>query len=316
MFPILFSVGSWPISSFGLFLTLALFLGSFFVWRIGKLYDLDQEKIIDLILLTFFGGLIFARIYFVIVHKDFFQVVPDVGKLSFLEKFIRVILINKFPGLSFWGAIFGGGLTLFLFSKRFKMDFWQVADFGMVGLLIGLGVSSLGCFLGACQPGMVSNWPIAVNLVGLAERRFPLQIIESLIFLIGAIMIWRLTVKFHFSGKIISLGLLYTGFFKFILEFFRGDQLVISPPWALGHIFSVFLFLSGLVIFYRQSRRDPRRDLKLLLSFVISSQTRSLVLLKLARQWYNLKVSLSSSLIKFGKDLKRKLNLRGNPKEF
>lgn len=316
MYPILFSIGAWPISSFGLFLTISLFLGSFFVWRISKIYDLDQEKIIDLILLTFFGGLIFARIYFVLFHQDFFQAATETGKLSFLDKLIRTVSINRFPGLSFWGAIIGGVSTLYLFTKRFKLNFWQVSDFGMVGLMIGLSFSSLGCFLGACQPGMVSNWPIAVSQVGLVGKRFPLQLIEALIFLIGAIVIWRMVVKFHFSGKIVSLGLIYTGFFKFILEFWRGDQLVLRAPWALGHVFSLALFLAGVSIFYRESKRSFSSDLKLLLGIIISSQTRVLVLSKLARQWYNLKVSLSSSFIKFLRSLKRKLNLRQNPKEF
>ncbi len=125
-----------------------------------------------------------------------------------------------------------------------------------------------------------------------------------------------MTVKFHFSGKIISLGLLYIGFFKFILEFWRGDQIVITPPWALGHLFSLSLFLSGLVIFYKESKRSLKRDFKLLVGVITNSQTRVLVLSKLAREWYNLKVSLSSFFISFGKNLKRKLNLRKNPKQF
>src|SRR5438552_13186037 len=113
MFPTLFSIGKFGISSFGVFLAFGFILGVFLIWRLARAWDLDEEKILDLTLLTFFGGLIGARIYFVLSHLSFFGLNP-----------LKILLFQKYPGFSFWGAFLGGWLSLFYFAKKFKWDFW------------------------------------------------------------------------------------------------------------------------------------------------------------------------------------------------
>src|SRR3989304_7271997 len=108
MFPVLLKVVPVSVSSFGFFLSLGFLSAVFIAWRLAKVYDLKEGKILDLCLLTFFGGLIFARVYFAILNWDLFG---DLGK---------VILLNRYPGLSFWGGFFGGVLTLKLFTLRLK----------------------------------------------------------------------------------------------------------------------------------------------------------------------------------------------------
>ena len=49
MFPVLLSIGNFPVSSFGLFLAMGIFTGAFAVWRISRGYDFDAEKILDLV---------------------------------------------------------------------------------------------------------------------------------------------------------------------------------------------------------------------------------------------------------------------------
>ena len=106
MFPVLFTIGKIPVSSFGVFLSLGFLLGVFLIWRISRAWDLDEEKILDLTLFTFLGGLIGARIYFVIEH---FQV--------FSQNLPGIFFFNKIPGFSFWGAVLGGWLMLFFLVK-------------------------------------------------------------------------------------------------------------------------------------------------------------------------------------------------------
>src|SRR5258708_17707733 len=172
MQPVLLTLGGQPISSFGLFLLLSFLASSYFIWRVVRAYELDEERAIDLLLLTFSGGLIGARVYFVLLHLNQFDTLS------------KIVLINRYPGLSFWGGFLVGFLVLKFFAARFKLAFWQLADFALIGLLIGLSISSLGCLLGSCQYGLPSNLPFAVTQVGLIGKRFPLQIIEALVYLV------------------------------------------------------------------------------------------------------------------------------------
>ena len=168
MFPVLFTIGKIPVSSFGVFLSLGFLLGVFLIWRISRAWDLDEEKILDLTLFTFLGGLIGARIYFVIEH---FQV--------FSQNLPGIFFFNKIPGFSFWGAVLGGWLMLFFLVKDKRWDFWMISDIAAIGFLGGLILSDIGCFLGGCSVGIRSDLFLAVNMVGVLGKRFPIQAVEA-----------------------------------------------------------------------------------------------------------------------------------------
>jgi phosphatidylglycerol---prolipoprotein diacylglyceryl transferase len=216
--PVLISLAGFPISSFGVFLSISIVLALFFIWRIIRVYELDEEKVIDLFILTVLSGFVFSRLYFVLFHPNQFV---ELG---------RIFLINRYPGLPFWGGFLGGVLVLKLLSKRYRMNFWQIADFAVVGLFIAMAITSLGCLLGACQYGVLSSSPFAVAQAGIIGKRFPLQIIESLVFFVGFLYLSANALRFHFFGQIFSQGLIYLGISKFILEFFRGDTQTLYGP--------------------------------------------------------------------------------------
>lgn len=273
MLPVLFSIGPISISSFGFLLASGFLLGTFLVWRLSRAWDFDEEKILDLTLLTFFGGLIFSRVYFILEHLDFF-----------LADFSKMILFTKYPGFSFWGAFLGGWLTLFYFTKRFKIDFWQMADIAAVGFLGGLILADLGCFLGGCGVGKVSNFPLSVNMVGYLGKRFPVQALESLIILILLLRIWPKALHFHTAGKIASISLIYLGLVKFLLEFLRLET-------KSGFVLSLVMVTLGLAIAHKISKRTLKEEIALLKRFSIRMITdgnyREMVLKRLVQSWYN-----------------------------
>lgn len=270
MLPVLFSIGSISISSFGFFLSLGFLFGTFLVWRLARAWDFDEEKILDLTLLTFFGGLIFSRIYFVAEHLDFFLLDP-----------LKMLLFTKYPGLSFWGAFLGGWLTLHYFTKRFKMDFWQLIDVAAVGFLGGLVLADLGCFLGGCGVGKLSNF-LGVNMVGFVGERFPVQILESLIFLILLIKIWPKAIHFHTPGKIASSVLIYIGISKFILDFFRDQN---------SFFLSLIMVFLGLGLAHKISKKTLKENMLILrlkfMRLLTDKEFRERVIQKSINSWYN-----------------------------
>lgn len=290
MFPVLFSIGGVSVSSFGVFLALGFLLGIFLIWRLSRAWDLDEERVLDLILLTFIGGLIGARIYFVLENPEYFASVP-----------FNIILINKTPGFSFWGGILGSWLTLFFLAKRLRMNFWQLADIAVVGLLGGLILSDIGCFLGSCSIGILSKSFFAVTMVGFLGKRWPVQAVEAVILCLSLFRIWSMAVHFHERGKIAGLGLIYIGAVKLILE-----------PLKQNHseaIFSgVFIFL-GLTVYYRVTKQSPVKHLrglvKFLSDFITSSEARKKGVQNLAKSWYNQKTAVSWKIRNLKKLLRR-----------
>lgn len=277
-------------SSFGVFLALGFLLGIFLIWRLARAWDLDEEKILDLTLLTFLGGLVGARLYFAVSHLQYFIVSP-----------LNLILINKVPGFSFWGGLLGGWLVLTILSRRFKMDFWLLADIAAVGFLGGLILSDVGCFFGSCNVGIPSKAFFAVPMVGVIGKRWPLQIIESFLLALSLMKIWSQATHFHQRGKIVSLGFIYLGALKLILEPLKQDHSEV--------IFPLVLLLLGTTIFYKITRQNPLVHLKGLARFlgkiITDGETRKKVVQSLAKSWYNQKAFIVWKLRNLKKYLKR-----------
>lgn len=287
MFPTL-SIGSLSVPSFGIFLALGFLLGIFLVWRLARAWDLDEEKVLDLTLLTFVGGLFGARVYFAILNPYYFIKSP-----------LNLIMINKLPGFSFWGGVLGGWLILYFFTRRKHLNFWQIADIASVGLIGGLILSNIGCFLGGCNIGVFSKAFFSVTMLGSLGRRWPVQLVEAVLLTISLSYIWSQATHFHQRGKIVSLGFILIGAIKLILEPFKQDH--------SGIIFSSALVLLGVITMFKVTKQSPKIVLKSLGKFcreiVSNPQARNAVIQKLSKNWYNQKTEINWKLRNLGKKI-------------
>lgn len=277
MFPTLFSIGNFSVSTFGVFLAASFLYGIFLIWRLARAWELNEEKVLDLTLLTFMGGLVGARLYFAIENP------------TFGFDFLKIILIHKYPGFSFWGGLLGGFLALTFLAKRVKIDFWQAADFASVGFLGGLIIANIGCLLGGCGVvGIKSQLFFALPMSGFLGKRIPTQLIEALLLLILLRRVWSTATHFHPRGKIVAISFIFIGMIKLItqpLKQSQGDLL-----------FSIILIFLGLTIFYRVTKRDFLKDFKEIIFFPARLLTdlhlRNLVVSSVKKNWYNQRVSI------------------------
>ncbi len=295
MFPVLFSIGKFGISSFGVFLALGFLFAVFLIWRLSRAWDLDEEKILDLTLLTFLGGLIGARIYFAIENWSYFAT-----NLS------KIILFYKYPGFSFWGSILGGWLTLFYFAKKFKLDFWLICDIAAVGFLGGLILSDVGCFLGGCGVGVPSKSFFAITQIGSIGKRFPTQALEALLLSFALFKIWKLATHFHQRGKIAAQALIFISTIKLLMEPLRAIH-------NQNYFFLTTLLVLGIVTFYKVTARNIILDFKnfyfFLINIVRDEKARKSQVAHLKRTWYNQTTAIGWKFRNF-KKMARRFNVR------
>lgn len=290
MFPVI-SIGPFGISSYGVFLSLGFLFGVFLVWRLSRAWDLDEEKALDLTILTFLGGLIGARIYFILENIGVFG-------LNIL-KFFHIL---KYPGLSFWGAILGGVLTLRFFAKKFKINFWQALDIASVGFLGGIIFADIGCFLGGCNFGLPSKFFFALPVSGVLDKRIPVQAVEAILFALVFLRAWEYATHFHIRGSVFSLFLIYIGAIKLITEPLRAHH-------SFGSLLNVILVGAGILFFYKLTKRRISKDLKFSVTFLIKltldPATRKGVIAGIKKSWYNYMVSIKWKLRLLPKILRR-----------
>jgi phosphatidylglycerol:prolipoprotein diacylglycerol transferase len=304
MIPVLFNIGPFPVSSFGVFLVTGFLASVFIAWRIAKAYDLNETKIIDLSIFTFFGGLIFSRLYFVITHQSLFN------------SLVQVFIINKYPGLSFWGGFWGALIILYILIKRTKLNFWQISDLMSVATLLGLSIGSLGCFLGGCGIGIASDSFLAVNNLGFIGKRLPVEGLEAIIFLIFFLILWNQEIKFHFQGKITALFLIFLGLEKFMTDFMKQNR-----SWEQFQSF--ILITLGVTIFYILAKKSLKADIKYIFKVIFYKKERRGVLLSFSKSCYNARIywqvflgHTAQNITNLPGNIRRKINVKPTPGKY
>ncbi len=119
-------------------------------------------------------------------------------------------------GFVYLGGFLGGSLFSLLFIISQKLPI-KTFEFSITPLVLGHALGRLGCFLAGCCFGTETNLPWSVHL-HQAERH-PVQIYEAFLLLILA---WFLEKK---SKEKLIHYLAGYGFIRFILEYFRGDEI-------------------------------------------------------------------------------------------
>ena len=255
MLPVLLSIGSFKIYSYGIFMALAFLVGSFVVFRKAKEEAFDEGKIFDGIFTTTLFGLVGARAYFILLHFDQFGFNP-----------LKWLWLTRYAGLCFHGGLLGGALGLFLFTKREKWDFWQAADIAVFGLALGQVIGKIGCFLNGCGYGQPTNFFLGVKFLGLAERRHPTQIYEAVLVFFIYYFLLRLERKYRlfewYKGKKDKaapgfLSLVYLIFYnlaRIFLENLRGDSLYWMGIKTAQLVSGTILIFALIVLYYRSGR--------------------------------------------------------------
>ena len=186
MFPIFYAIGPLTISTFGLALCLAFIVGTFLSFRAFKdRIDTKLEDIFDALLFMSVGGLVGARIIFVLLHPS-----------EFSGNILEYILIRERPGLSFIGAVAGAGAFFALLSRNTRIPWGKIIDYMVVPLAAAILIGQIGSLLDGFSFGGATTLPWGVSIFGEAIKRNPLPLYYML-FLLPVLL---------FSGKIERLG--------------------------------------------------------------------------------------------------------------
>jgi len=215
MLPILFTIGPIKIYTFGVFLVLALFWGSYLLWKLIRLTSFKEEDIFDSLFWVLAGGLLLGRLVYVLLNLK-----------EFGFNLLKFLLINGYPGISLYGAITGGLLTLYLFCHNKKLKFSELVDYFIAPFFLALFLGKLGSFFSG-------------NKVG--------EVFESLLFTLGVIFTYKilfqirkekLTHGFNLRFFIWYFSLVYLTFDKM-----KGNQLYFLN-YSFNGVVSTTLFLT------------------------------------------------------------------------
>lgn len=245
MYPYI-SFGSFSVPTYGLMMTVGVFLCSFLILLKAKRLGVGNEEMIVVISVTMGIAILGAGSLYILVSYSIREIVQNVfrGDFTFLKN----------GGLVFYGGLAGGIAGSVIASKWQKLDIKKVEQCIVPVLPLGHAVGRIGCLLAGCCHGLEYSGPLAVKslLVSAEKTYFPIQALEALLNLGIFVLILRYAKIKRPAYHILCHYLLLYSILRFVLEFYRGDLirggfLIFSTSqWISIAIFSVSIF--GLCI--------------------------------------------------------------------
>lgn len=238
--PIAFSVFGWDVHWYGVIIACGFLLAvAYCYWRAPR-FGVDQEKLIDMLFFAVPLCIIGARAYYVIFNP---AVCFDADGSFSLYNMIAI----WDGGLAIYGAIIMAILTVAVYCKVRRQNFWDYTDIGCFGVLIGQLVGRWGNFVNVEAFGGVTDLPwrmcspsIADYLLqhGLVDEAAYQQVLdgtlgvhptffyESMWNLLGFILLVLIARKGRkFNGQLFLSYVVWYGVGRAVIEGLRTDSL-------------------------------------------------------------------------------------------
>ena len=232
MYPVLYHNAPFTIYSLGVLWALAAVCAGYVIRLELKRYRLDPEHASSMVFAAAAGGLIGARLLFILEEWAHFLRSPwD--------------FIFSGAGFSWYGGLIGGILAVSWWVRVHRILWLKAADIAAPAIALGYGVGRIGCFLagdatwgkvtdvpwGMAFPNAVAGWvdPLTGMPYPPGVGVHPTQLYEVVqsLFVFG--VLWILRKKRYPQGTIFWLYLALAGSMRFLVEFWR-----VNPVIALG----------------------------------------------------------------------------------
>ncbi len=167
------------------------------------------------------------------------------------------LLYSRF-GFAWFGGFIGGFVALFFLARHYRIPVLEFMDLCSPAAAVGYAIGRIGCLLsGDGDYGIPTKLPWGMSfpngVVPTTERVHPTPIYEFLIWVLIAVILWRMGKKAlngEVAGKIFSCYLILTGVARFLIEFIR-----INPRSFFGmsnaQTASLFSIILGIVLLLR-----------------------------------------------------------------
>ena len=230
-------IGDFAIAYYGIVIACGMIGGVLIAAAIAKRSGQNPDDYYDMALYAIVFSVLGARAYFVIFNWDYYS-----------KDLTRILNIRE-GGLAIYGAIITAIITVYILTRRKKMDFGLVADTAGPALVFGQCLGRWGNFFnreafGGYSDGLFamqlpvsavrSNeitaelWEHAVEIEGITyiqvHPTFLYESMWNLAIFIGMLVYWK---HRKFNGEVFLFYLFGYGVGRFWIESLRTDQLIL-----------------------------------------------------------------------------------------
>jgi phosphatidylglycerol:prolipoprotein diacylglycerol transferase len=223
MYPVLFHLGPVTIYSYGVMMALGFLTAGWVLSRELQRQGKDPNFSSTLVLWAAVGGLLGARLLFIVEQWHAF--VADPWAFVFTG-----------AGFTWYGGLIGGVVAITLCIRRYSLSWLEIMDAVAPAIALGHGIGRIGCHLagdGDWGPPTTLPWGVAYTqaIIGWdfppGVRVHPTPLYETAAYGLIFAFLWSRRSAPHQPGTLFWSYLLLAGIARFLLEFVRVNVVVL-----------------------------------------------------------------------------------------
>jgi phosphatidylglycerol:prolipoprotein diacylglycerol transferase len=261
--PFAYGLGPLQIPGFGIAVLFAFVIAQVVGQRELARRGFDPEPVGDMIFAAVIGGLLGAKLYYVIVLGNW-DALFDRG------------------GFVFWGGLIGGALAVLAVVVHKKYGVLRVMDVAGPAIAAAYAVGRTGCWAIGDDYGRPWNGFLAVafpqgappSTAGIMARDFgvavpaggapstllsvyPTQLLEVLLGVIMFLVLWRLRDHRHAEGWLFGAYCVLAGLERFAVEFFRAKDDRLTMGLTYAQIIALAFIVGGALFMWWRWKVTP-----------------------------------------------------------
>lgn len=237
------NIGPLPIQAWGTLVASGFLAGILVDLQRAKAAGFKKEQIVDQAFWIVIGSMIFARVIYVLGHlMDFFANHP--WRMFYFWE----------GGMTVFGGFIGAVIAYVIYVKRKRLPFWKFGDVVIFGLPLGLAIGRIGCFLIHDHIGKPTNFFLGIKYIdGIIRHENALYLVINGALLFLAFLLIDKYYQHKFDGIYLVVFMLWYGFIRFWLDFFRAADFPGADPRYFGltgaQYACILLFFGGGYLF-------------------------------------------------------------------
>jgi len=246
MYPVLFEIAGFPITSFGVLVALAAIVG-LWIFRFELRRSRLPDSGIDAALAGVFGGLAGAKLLWVIEH---------------LGTDTWTALLFSRGGLSWFGGFAGGVLAGIVMMRRRRLPRLPVIAAATPALAIGQAIGRIGCLLVGDDYGTPSTLPWAIAFPeGLPPTDVPVhptQIYEAVALVPIAALLFRMRRNGAHDRLVVGTYVVLAALTRFFIQWIRVYDPFVGRL-GFAHLAALIAMAAGAYLLWTRPAASVRR---------------------------------------------------------